>query len=71
VERHVEELLGRSEGVTLQRWLSALPPESVRDRPRLCLAQAYGAAQGFQVEALEALLDDAERALAVSGDEPY
>jgi LuxR family maltose regulon positive regulatory protein len=40
-------------------------------RPRLCLAQAYGAAQGFQVEALEALLDDAERARAVSGDEPY
>jgi LuxR family maltose regulon positive regulatory protein len=71
VERHVEELLGRSEGVTLRRWLAALPAESVRMRPRLCLAQAYGAAQGFQVEALEALLDDAERALAVSGDEPY
>jgi LuxR family maltose regulon positive regulatory protein len=43
----------------------------VRDRPRLCLAQAYGAAQGLQLEALEALLDDAERAFAVSGDEPY
>jgi LuxR family transcriptional regulator, maltose regulon positive regulatory protein len=71
VERHVETLLGRSEGATLRRWLSALPPESVRDRPRLCLAQAYGAAQGFQLEALEALLDDAERAFAVSGDEPY
>jgi ATP/maltotriose-dependent transcriptional regulator MalT len=71
VERHVETLLGRSEGVTLRRWLSALPAESVRGRPRLCLAQAYAAAQGFQVEALEALLDDAERAFAVSGDEPY
>ena len=71
VERHVEELLGRSEGVALRRWLSALPAESVRDRPRLCLAQAYGAAQGFQLEALEVLLDDAERAVAVSGDEPY
>src|SRR5580692_12633266 len=71
VERHVETLLGRSEGATLRRWLSALPAESVRDRPRLCLAQAYGAAQGFQVEALEALLDDAERAVAVSSDEPY
>ena len=71
VERHVEELLGRSEGATLRRWLSALPAESVRARPRLCLAQAYGAAQGFQVEALEALLDDAERAFAVSGGEPY
>jgi LuxR family maltose regulon positive regulatory protein len=71
VERHVETLLGRSEGATLRRWLSALPAESVRDRPRLCLAQAYGAAQGFQLEALEALVDDAERAYAVSGDEPY
>jgi len=71
VERHVEALLGRSEGATLRRWLSALPVESVRDRPRLCLAQAFGAAMGFQVEALEALLDDAERAYAVSGDEPY
>ncbi len=71
VERHVETLLGRSEGATLRRWLSALPAESVRDRPRLCLAQAYGAAMGFRLEALEALLDDAEHALAVGGDEPY
>ncbi|HEV3294438.1 MAG TPA: hypothetical protein VG123_36105, partial [Streptosporangiaceae bacterium] len=71
MEWHVEALLGRSEGATLRRWLSALPAEAVRDRPRLCLAQAYGAAQGFQLEALEALLDDAERAFAVSGDEPY
>ena len=30
VERHVEALLGRSEGATLRRWLSALPPEAVR-----------------------------------------
>ena len=71
VELNVEALLGRSEGVTLRRWLSALPAESVRDRPRLCLAQAYSAAQGLQLEALEALLDDAERAFAVCGDEPY
>src|SRR5690348_3515138 len=71
VERNVETLPGRSEGVTLGRWLSALPAKSVRDRPRLCLAQAYGAAQGFQTEALEALLDDAERAFAAGGDEPY
>jgi LuxR family maltose regulon positive regulatory protein len=71
VERNVETLLGRSEGATLRRWLSALPAEAVRDRPRLFLAQAYGAAQGFQLEVLEALLDDAERAYAVNGDEPY
>jgi ATP/maltotriose-dependent transcriptional regulator MalT len=71
VEQHVETLLGRSEGATLRRWLSALPAESVGDRPRLSLAQAYGAAMGFQLEALEALLDNAEHAYAVSGDEPY
>jgi len=71
VERHVETLFGRGEGVTLRRWLSALPAESVRGRPRLCLAQAYSAAMGCQTEALEALLDDAERAFAASGDEPY
>jgi len=71
VERHVEALLGRSEGVTLRRWLSALPAEAARGRPRLCLAQAYGAAMGFQLEMLEALLDDAEHAFAASGDEPY
>jgi LuxR family transcriptional regulator, maltose regulon positive regulatory protein len=71
VERHVETLLRRSEGATLHRWLSALPAESVRDRPRLCLAQATSAAISFRVEAAEALLDDAERAFAVRGDEPY
>jgi LuxR family transcriptional regulator, maltose regulon positive regulatory protein len=71
VERNVETLLGRSEGVTLRRWLSTLSAEAVRARPRLCLAQAYGAAQGFQLEALEVLVDDAERAFAAGGDEPY
>jgi LuxR family maltose regulon positive regulatory protein len=45
--------------------------ESVCNRPRLCLAQAYSAAQSFQLEALETLLDDAERAFAATGDEPY
>ena len=71
VERHIETLLRRSEGATLHRWLSALPAESVRDRPRLCLAQATSAAISFRVEAVEGLADDAERAFAVRGDEPY
>jgi LuxR family maltose regulon positive regulatory protein len=71
IERHVGMLLGRGEGTTLRRWLSAVPAKSVRRRPRLYLAQAIGAAMGFQVDALGALLDEAERAYAVSGDEPY
>ena len=54
----------------MRRWLS-LPAESVRDRPRLCLAQAFGAAMGFRLEALEVLLDDAERAYAAGASESY
>ena len=54
VERHVDTLLRRSEGVTLRRWLSALPVESVRDRPRLCLAQGFNAVISVQVEATRA-----------------
>jgi LuxR family maltose regulon positive regulatory protein len=71
VERHVEALLGRSEGATLHRWLSTLPAEPVRARPRLCLAQAISAVVGRQLEAVEGLLDDAERAFAATGDEPH
>jgi LuxR family maltose regulon positive regulatory protein len=71
VERNVEMLLGRSEGATLRRWLSALPAESLRDRPRLYLAQAYGAALGYRVAALATLLDEADRAFAVSGEQPW
>jgi LuxR family transcriptional regulator, maltose regulon positive regulatory protein len=71
VERDVETLLRRSEGATLHRWLLALPAESVRDHPRLYLAQATSAAISFRVEAIEGLADDAERAFAVRGDEPY
>src|SRR6185437_13570668 len=71
VERHVGMLLGRGEGTTLRRWLSAVPAESVRRRPRLYLAQAIGAAMSFQMDALGTLLDEAERAYAANGDQPY
>jgi LuxR family maltose regulon positive regulatory protein len=71
VERHVETLLRRSEGATLDRWLSALPAASVRARPRLSLAQAVTALIGGQLEAAEALLASAEREFAVSGSQPH
>src|SRR5499425_3196688 len=67
VERHVETLLRRSEAATLDRWLSALPAASVRARPRLCLAQAVTALLGGRLEAVEPLLDSAEREFAASG----
>lgn len=71
VERHVEELLRRSEGATLSRWLSELPAESVRGRPRLFLAQAVAAIVSGRLEAVEPLLAEAERAHAQTGDEPH
>jgi LuxR family transcriptional regulator, maltose regulon positive regulatory protein len=70
VERYVDGLLRRSEGVTLRRWLSTLPAEVLRARPRLCLAQGFNAVVSGQVEAIEPLLDDAERALAAAGRQP-
>jgi LuxR family maltose regulon positive regulatory protein len=73
VERHVDGLLVRSEGATLQRWLAALPAELVGARPRLLLGQAMLALVSGRVQAAEGPLDRAERALAATGavDEPY
>jgi LuxR family maltose regulon positive regulatory protein len=71
VEQHVEALLRRSEGATLQRWLAALPDEAVRGRARLCLAQAVTAVVAGRLEAVEPLLAAAERAFATSGQEPH
>ena len=70
VERYVDMLLRRSEGVTLRRWLSTLPAEVLRTRPRLCVAQGFNAVVSGQVEAIEPLLDDAERAFAATGSQP-
>jgi LuxR family transcriptional regulator, maltose regulon positive regulatory protein len=71
LERHFDDLLRRRELATLQRWLEALPPELVGSRPRLCLAQTHLALARGDVEAIEQMLDDAERALATTADEPY
>ena len=74
VERHVETLLLRSEGATLQRWLAALPAGLAGSRPRLLLAQARLALLSHRVEAAEVALDAAERALASApgvADEPF
>ena len=46
VERHADALLLRSEGATLQRWLTALPADLAGSRPRLCLVQAFHCARG-------------------------
>jgi LuxR family maltose regulon positive regulatory protein len=69
IEREVDGLLLRNEGVTLDRWLMALPPEVVRSRPGLLLARADLALSRGQLEAVEQALDAAERAIAAAPDD--
>jgi LuxR family transcriptional regulator, maltose regulon positive regulatory protein len=71
IERHFDEVLRRSEDATVRRWLEGVPAKVVRSRPRLCLAQAFGALIDGRLEVVEPLLDDAERGLAAIADEPY
>jgi LuxR family maltose regulon positive regulatory protein len=71
IELNVEGLLRRSEGATLGSWLSTLPAETLRTRPRLCLARAVMAAVESDPHKLNSLLADAEDAFAAIGDEPH
>jgi len=61
----------RGEAATVQRWLTPLPADLVRSRPRLLLAQAVPAATGGRLEVAEQLVDAAERAYAEAGEEPF
>jgi LuxR family maltose regulon positive regulatory protein len=71
IELNVEGLLRRSEGATLSRWLSVLPVETLRARPRLCLARAVMAAVESDTQQLDSLLADAESAFASIADERH
>jgi len=72
VEQHFDAVLYlHGEGATTQRWISALPGELVRSRPRLLLAQSFLASYSGQLEAVEPLLDAAERASPGGADAPF
>jgi LuxR family transcriptional regulator, maltose regulon positive regulatory protein len=71
IERHFDAVLRRAEDATLARWLAALPAELVRARPRLCLVEAYWALIDGRLEQAARLLEDAERAVATTAEEPY
>jgi LuxR family transcriptional regulator, maltose regulon positive regulatory protein len=72
IERHLDDqILRRNEGATLARWLTALPPEVLRRRPRLRLGQAVAALLGGRLDQVEPHLAAAERALVDAADEPY
>ena len=61
----------RGEAATIQRWMSMLPADLVRSRPRLLLAQALMAATSGRIEAVEPLLDAAEHAPTRRAEEPF
>ncbi len=72
IEQHFDLVYNiRGEAATIHRWLSVLPAEVVRCRPRLLLAQAFMAATGGRLEVVEPLLDAAECAPPDWADEPF
>ncbi len=72
IEQHFDAVFYlRGEAATIQRWISALPGELVRCRPRLLLAQAQMAAASGQPDAVERAADAAERAFAGAAEEPF
>lgn len=71
IERHFDAIFLQGESATIQRWVAALPAGLARSRPRLCLAQAWTALVGGDVEAAEAPLDAAEHAFADAANEPF
>jgi LuxR family transcriptional regulator, maltose regulon positive regulatory protein len=68
VERHVEELINRGERVTLDRWLSVLPEDVVRSRPRLLLSQATSTLVAGRLTEAEQLIGLADTALVGEQD---
>ena len=72
IEQHFDEVFNlRGEAATVHRWLSVLPAEVVRSRPRLLLAQALMAATSGHLEVVEPLLDAVECAPPDWADEPF
>ena len=61
----------QGEAATIDRWLSVLPADVVRSRPRLLLAQAHMAADSGHPEVVEPLLDAVDRAPPDWADEPF
>jgi len=63
VEGNALAMMDRGELTTLVAWLNALPEEMIRSRPWFCVARAWALIYTGQVDALDPLLLDAEKAL--------
>src|SRR5689334_6113311 len=72
VEEHLEERVWRrAQGATVAAWLAALPSEEIHRRPLLTLGQAVAALMTGRLDAVEPLLDAAERALEHPQAQPH
>ncbi|HEY1322832.1 MAG TPA: LuxR C-terminal-related transcriptional regulator [Streptosporangiaceae bacterium] len=72
IEQHFDLVFYiRGEAATIHRWMSMIPAEVVRSRPRLLLAQAIMAATSGHFEVVEPLLDAVACAPPGWADEPF
>jgi LuxR family maltose regulon positive regulatory protein len=72
IEQHFDMVYNiRGEAATIHRWLSVLPAEVVRSRPRLLLAQAIMAMTSGHFEVVEPLLNAVACAPPGWADEPF
>ncbi|MGE3272583.1 MAG: LuxR C-terminal-related transcriptional regulator [Chloroflexota bacterium] len=72
IETTAEELIWwRSEGATLERWLAALPPGTLKSRPRLALALGLRALVAARMDEAAACVAVAERAPTSALVEPF
>jgi ATP/maltotriose-dependent transcriptional regulator MalT len=72
IEQHVDMVYNfLGEAATIHRWLSVLPADVVRSRPRLLLAQAHLAATSGRIEVVKPLLDAVDCAPPGWADEPF
>ena len=68
VEGNALAMMDHGELSTLVGWLDALPDEVVRSRPWLCVAHAWALIHAGQLDAVESLLQGAEKALDAFGE---
>jgi LuxR family maltose regulon positive regulatory protein len=70
-KHHALTMMDHGELRTMARWLTALPEETIRSQPWLCITQAWPLAYAGQGDAVKPLLQDAEQALTdgAEGDE--
>jgi len=60
IELEARSFLMLGENMTVRRWIRALPPELVRSRPHLCLAQALALASVRDLNGIQTCLIDVE-----------